>query len=59
MAVGVVGNGQTDLLEIVDTGRPPRLLACGLNRRQQQADQGSNDRDHNQKFDQGKTWPPR
>ena len=58
MAVGVVGDGQTNLLEIVGTGRTPCLLAHGLNRRQQKGDQDRDDRDHNQKLDQGETGPP-
>ena len=41
MAVGVVGDGQADLLEIVGAGGAPRLLARGLDRRQQEARPGS------------------
>ena len=60
VAVGVLGEGQPDLLQVVLTGGPPRLLPGGLNRRQEQRDQRPDDRDDHQQLDQGEagrtTW---
>ena len=52
VAVGVLGEGQTDLLEVVLAGAP-RLLAGRLDGRQEQGDQHPDDRDDDQELDQG------
>jgi hypothetical protein len=41
------------LLEVVDTLHPSRGLAGGLYRGKQQRDQDADDRNHDQKFNQG------
>ena len=53
VTVGVLGEGQPDLLEVVLAGDPPRLLAGGLDRRQEQGDERPDDRDDDQELDQG------
>ena len=53
MAIGVIGQGQADLLEVIRARGPPRLLARGLDRRQQQCDQHRDDGDDHQELDQG------
>ena len=58
VTVGVLGEGQPDLLEVVLAGGPPRLLAGGLDRRQEQGDQRPDDRDDHQELDQGEADGP-
>jgi hypothetical protein len=41
-----------DLAEVVRALRPPGGLAGGLDRREQQCDENSNDRDHDEQFDE-------
>jgi hypothetical protein len=53
----VVLNGQANLLELIFALRPPGRFPRGLNRREQQGHQNPNDRDHDKKFDQGKSGP--
>ena len=53
MAIGVIGQGQADLLEVVRARGPPRLLAGGLDRGQQEGDQDRDDGDDDQELDQG------
>ena len=48
-------NGKSDLLQVVAAGRPIGGLSHSLNRGQQQTDQNSDDRDHDQQLDQGET----
>ena len=48
----VVVQGQADLLEIIQATRPVGGFAHLLNRRQQETDKDSDDRDHHQQFDQ-------
>ena len=50
----VIGNGQPELLEVVRALHAPGGLPCRLHRRQKQGDQDRDDRDHDQKLDQGK-----
>ena len=50
--VHVVGDGQRDLLEVVDALRAARGLARRLDGRQEERDQDGDDRDHDQKLDQ-------
>jgi hypothetical protein len=42
------------LLEVVDALHPPRGLASGLHRGEQQGDQDADDGNHDQKLNQGK-----
>ena len=58
MTVGVLGEGQTDLLEVVLAGGPARLLPGGLDRRQEQGDQRPDDRDDDQELDEGEAERP-
>ena len=51
--VGVYRQGQ--LLQVIGAGHPPRGLARGLDRRQQQGNQNADDGDDDQEFDEGKT----
>ena len=55
VAVGAleVEDAQADLLEVVDALGAAGGLAGRLHRRQQQADQHGDDRDHHQQLDQG------
>ena len=46
---------QGHLLEIVAAGHPPRRLTRRLHGRQEQADEGGDDRDHHEQFDEGET----
>ena len=48
-------NGDTDLLEIIDTGSSPSGLTSGLNSREQESDQSADDRNDDKKFDKGKS----
>jgi hypothetical protein len=41
-----------DLFQFVGTGHAPCGFTCGLNRREEQGDEYSNDRDNDQKLDQ-------
>ncbi len=43
---------QPDLFQIIGALRPPRRLACRLDRGQQQRNQDRDDRDHDQEFDE-------
>ena len=53
--VGVCEHRQPELLEVVGALHAARGLACGLDRRKEQSDQNTDDRDNDQKFDEGKT----
>jgi len=55
VAVVMVVESQSDLLEVVDALHPPRGLAGGLHGRQEQGDQDANDRDHHEQLDQRET----
>jgi hypothetical protein len=50
----VVVEAQADLLKIVGALHAPRRLARHLHRRQQERDQDADDRNHDQKFNEGK-----
>jgi hypothetical protein len=50
--------GQTDLFQMVDALRPPSRLAGGLHRGQQQRDQHTDNRNHDQQLDQRKASRP-
>jgi hypothetical protein len=54
-AVDVNQRSQGELLEVVHALDPPRCLAGGLDRRQQQRNQDADDRDDHQQLDQGET----
>src|SRR5690606_10530842 len=54
----VVQRGQGHLSEVVAALDPPRRLADGLNRRQQQRDQNPDDRNDDQKLDQREAASP-
>ena len=53
IGVVVVVQRQANLFEIVLALRPPRRLTSLLHGRQQQRNQDSNNRDHDEQFDQG------
>ena len=55
--VMVIVHGQSDLLQIVPACRTSRGGACLLNRREQQRDQNSDDRNRHQQLDQGESTP--
>jgi hypothetical protein len=55
--VGVIVDRQPDLLHIVRARHPPGSLASRLNRRKQQTDHHTDNRDHNQKLDKRETTP--
>ena len=55
MRVGVILNRQRVLFEVVRALHPTRGLAGRLNRRKEQTDQDTDDRDDDQQFDEGKT----
>jgi hypothetical protein len=46
---------ESQLLQVVHALAPSRRLASGLDGREKQRDQDRDDRDHNEKLDQGKT----
>ena len=52
IALVVLVQRQTDLLQVVAALHPPRRFAHRLHRRQQQCDQDADDRDDNEQFDQ-------
>ena len=54
----VIVHRQADLAEVIGALCPPRCLAGGLNRRQQQGHQDADDRDHDQQFDKRKAAAP-
>ena len=56
--VVVVVQGQAELLEVVGAVHAAGGLADLLHRRQQQADQDGDDRDHHQQLDQREAAPP-
>ena len=51
----IIVHRQADLLQVVDALDPPGRLACRLHGGQQQGDQDRDDRDHDQKLDQGES----
>jgi len=51
----VVQHSQASLLHIVDTRHSPGRLAGGLNGRQEERYENTDDRDHDQQFHEGKT----
>jgi hypothetical protein len=53
MEIVVVVVRQPELLQIVDALGPPRCLPRCLDRRQQERDQYGDDRDHDEKLNQG------
>ena len=55
MGALVVQHGQADLLEAADALCTPRGLARRLDGGEEQGDQDSDDRDHDQELDQGET----
>src|SRR5262249_46923638 len=55
--IHIVRGGDTDLLEVVRAGCPPRRLTRLLHGRQQQGDQDSNDGDDHQQLDQREPTP--
>jgi hypothetical protein len=48
--------GDSDLMEIILASGPIGGFPDFLDSRQEQANQNTDDRDHDQKFDEGKTW---
>jgi hypothetical protein len=55
----MVEAGQRDLLHVVAAHGPSTGFPRGLDGRQQQADERSDDGDHHQKLDEGKAGGPR
>jgi hypothetical protein len=55
----IVVDRQPDLLEVVAAAHPPRGFASSLDGGQQQPDQHTDDRNHDQQFDQRKTGSAR
>ena len=55
IAVRVIENRQTQLLQIVRALHTPRRFPSRLNRREKQPDQNTDDRNHDQQFNKGKT----
>ena len=53
LGVEVIVDAEAELLEIVAAGRPAGGLPGCLDRWQQQADEGADDRDHDQEFHEG------
>jgi hypothetical protein len=52
----VIQRGEPHLLEIIGALHAPGGLACRLNGREQQRDQYSNDRDHDEQLDKRKRF---
>ena len=52
----VVGQSQTELLEIVLAGRATSRLACLLNGRTEQRDENRDDRDHDEQLNERETF---
>jgi hypothetical protein len=54
LGVVVVGESETDLLEIIAAGRSSARFAGSLDRRQEKPDEGTDDRDHHEQLDERK-----
>ena len=56
MRVRVVVRSDAQLFDMIETLSPPRRTAGGLDRRQQQRHENSDNGDHDQQLDEGKRW---